>query len=198
MTIVRFLQKNPDAALRDLETFLNADLPGLLTPSLGLLRAVLASYAVETAGRWSLRSEDASSSRRADLEAAADALSALASRLGVTIRREESPQRLILWQDSGETVYAFYLLASAVAGGIARQNLYPPEHCLLVIPGGRAGLLAYKLNRDPALKAVMERWRIMKFRTLRRLSEMTGLTRERFEKELSGDPIEPPEQMKLF
>jgi hypothetical protein len=198
MTIVRFLQKNPDAALRDLETFLNADLPGLLTPSLGLLRAVLASYAVETAGRWSLRSEDASSSRRADLEAAADALSTLASRLGVTIRREESPQRLILWQDSGETVYAFYLLASAVAGGIARQNLYPPEHSLLVIPGGRAGLLAYKLNRDPALKAVMERWRIMKFRTLRRLSEMTGLTRERFEKELSGDPIEPPEQMKLF
>ncbi|MBE3118576.1 MAG: hypothetical protein IMZ50_07470, partial [Candidatus Atribacteria bacterium] len=138
------------------------------------------------------------STRRADLDTAAQALTALAARLGVTPQRQESPQRLILWQDSGETVYAFYLLASAVAGRILRQNPYPPERSLLVLPGGRAGLLAYKLDRDPALRCVAERWHIVKFRALRRLSEMTGLTRERFEKELSGDPIEPPEQMKLF
>ena len=198
MAIFRFLQKNPGAALQDLETALNAELPGLLTPSLGLLRAVLASYAVETDGRWSLRPEDSPSTRRADLDTAAQALTALAARLGVTPQRQESPQRLILWQDSGETVYAFYLLASAVAGRILRQNPYPPERSLLVLPGGRAGLLAYKLDRDPALRCVAERWHIVKFRALRRLSEMTGLTRERFEKELSGDPIEPPEQMKLF
>lgn len=198
MTIVHFLQKNPGAALRDLETALNAGLPGLLTPSLGLLRAVLASYAVETDGRWSLRPEDSPSTRLADLESAAQALTALAPRLGVTLQRQEIPQRLILWQDSGELVYAFYLLASAVAGRILWQNPYLPERSLLVLPGGRAGLLAYKLDRDPALRHVAERWRIVKFRALRRLSEMTGLTRERFEKELSGDPIEPPEQMKLF
>jgi hypothetical protein len=198
MTIVRFLQKNPGAVLRDLEMALNAELPGLLTPSLGLLRAVLASYALETDGRWSLRPEDSPSTRLADLETATHALTALASRLGVTLQRQESPQRLILWQDSGETVYAFHLLASAVAGRILRQNPYPPERSLLVLPGGRAGLLAYKLGRDPALRSVAERWRIVKFRALRRLSEMTGLTLERFEKELSGDPIEPPEQMELF
>ena len=198
MATVRFLQKNPEAALRDLETALNAELPGLLTPSLGLLRAVLASYAVEAGGRWSLRPEDSPSTRRADLEAAEQALSALAPRLGVTLQRQESPQRLILWQDSGETVFAFYLLASAIAGRILRQNPYPPKRSLLVIPGGRAGLLAYKLGRDPALRSVAEGWRIVKFRTLRRLIEMPDLTRERFEKELSGDPIEPPEQMKLF
>ena len=67
-----------------------------------------------------------------------------------------------------------------------------------MLPGGRAGLLAYKLERDPALKAILERWRIVKFRVLRRLAEMTALTREGFEKELSGDPIAAPEQMKLF
>jgi hypothetical protein len=43
-----------------------------------------------------------------------------------------------------------------------------------------------------------ENWRIVKFRTLRRLSEISDLTREHFEEELGGDPIEPPEQMKLF
>ncbi len=198
MAVVRFLQKNPEAALRDLETALNAELPGLLTPSLGLLRAVLASYAIETDGRWNLRPEDAPSTRRADLEAAAQVLTTLAPRLGVTLQRQESPQQLILWQDSGETVYAFTLLASAVAGRILRQKPYPPERSLLVLPGGRAGLLAYKLERDPSLRSAAERWRVVKFRALRRLSEMTGLTRERFEKELGGDPIEPPEQMKLF
>ncbi len=198
ITIVRFMQKNPNVTLRDLETALNAELPGLLTPSLGLLRAVLSSYAVEADGYWSLRPEDTPSTRRADLETATQVLAALASRLGITLQQQESPQRLLLWQDSGETVYAFYLLASAVTGRILRQNPYPPERSLLVLPGGRAGLLAYKLDRDPTLRAMAERWRIVKFRALRRLFEMTGLTRERFEKELGGDPIEPPEQMKLF
>jgi hypothetical protein len=198
MTIVSILQKKPGMAVVNLVTALNTELPGLLTPSLGLLRAVLASYAVEADGHLSLRPQDSPSSRRTDLETAAQALSTLALRLGVTLQRQESPQRLILWQDSGETIYAFYLLASAIAGRILRQNPYPPERSLLILPGGRAGLLAYKLDRDPALRCVAERWRIVKFRALRRLTEMTGLTRELFEKELSGDPIEPPEQMKLF
>lgn len=198
MAVVHFLHKNPGAALRDLETALNAEFSGLLTPSIGMLRAVLASYAVETNGGWSLRPEDSPSTRRTDLETAAQVLTSLPVQLGVTIQRQESPQRLILWQDSGETVYAFYLLASAVAGRILRQNRYPANRSLLVLPGGRAGLLAYKLDRDPALRSVAEGWRILKFRALRRLSGVTGLTRERFEKELSGDPIEPPEQMKLF
>jgi len=196
--IVLFLNKHPGAATRDMETALNAELPGLLTPSLGLLRAVLASYAVETNGLWNLRPEDSPSVRRADLETAAQALTELAPRLGFTPQRQDSPNRLILWQDSSEIVYAFYLLASAVAGQKLRQNTYPPERSLLVLPGGRAGLLAYKLDRDPVLKSLAERWRIVKFRALRRLSEMTDLTRERFEKELSGDQIETPEQMKLF
>ncbi len=44
----------------------------------------------------------------------------------------------------------------------------------LILPGGRAGLLAYKLERDPALRSMAERWRIVKFRHLRRLA---GLSR---------------------
>ena len=198
MAVVRYMQNHPKASFQDLETAMNAELPGLLTPSLGLLRAVLASYGIETDGHWSLRSEDAPSTRRADLETATHILSILGSRLGFTLHRQESPQRIILWQDSNETVYAFYLLASAVTGRLLRQNPYPPEHSLLILPGGRAGLLAYKLDRDPSLRFIAEHWRIVKFRALRRLSEITGLTRELFEKELSGDPIEPPEQMKLF
>lgn len=196
---VRYLQKKTSCTLRDLENALNNEFSGLLTPSLGLLRAVLASYAVESDGHWDLRTEDFPAARRADLEAVVFSLATLASRLGYTLQREESPKRIVLWQEDGETSYAFHLLASAAAGRLLRQNEYPPPiNNFLVLPGGRAGLLAYKLDRDPYLAALADHWRIVKFRHLRRLAAMAGLTREHFEKNLSSDPIEPPEQMKLF
>jgi hypothetical protein len=196
--VVRFLIKNPGAKMRELETTVNNELPGLMTPSLGLLRAVISSYAEEADGRLTLRQEDQPSNRRADLESAAEALAGLGTRLGYSLERKESPLRLILWQEAGRNIHAFYLLASAIAGKILRQNPYQKDGSILVLPGGRAGLLAYKFERDPDLKSLATPWKIVKFRTLRRLFEMTNLSREQFEEELGGDPIEPPEQMKLF
>jgi hypothetical protein len=195
---VKFLQKNPACTIRDLEIALNTELPGLLTPSLDLIHAVLASYALETDGRWTLRPEDSPSSRRADLETAAEYLAALGSRLGYTLQREEKNQRLVRWMEHGKTIYNFTLLASAVVGRLLRQYPGSSENNFLILPGGRAGLLAYKLDRDAALRSLAGHWRILKFRHLRRLAGLTGLTREHFEKEFSSDPIEMPEQMKLF
>lgn len=198
IALVGHLQKNPGLTFRELETRLNADFPGLQTPSLALLRAVLTSYALETDGRWRLRPEDTPSARRADLDSAAQILTSLAPRLGCTAVVEQSPWRIIRWKDARGLVYAFHLIASAVAGKILRGAIDPPERCVLVLPGGRAGLLAYKLDRDPDLRSRAERWRVVKFRHLRSLSEIPGLTRERLDRELTGDPIERPEQMKLF
>jgi hypothetical protein len=198
IAVVHFLQKNPACTLRDLEIVLNAALPGLLTPSLGLIRAVLTSYAIETSGHWNLRPEDYPAARRADLEIAAQSLATLGTRFGYTLQREEKGQRLVRWLENGQIIFSFTLLASAVVGGLLRQNPSPPMNSFLVLPGGRAGLLAYKFERDPDLRAIAGRWHIIKFRHLRRLAGLTGLTREHFVKEFSGDPIEPPEQMKLF
>ncbi len=86
ISVVRFFLQNPGTTLRDIETAVNAELPGLLTPSQGLLRAVLASYAIEVDGNWSLRPEDSPSARRVDLEAAGQVLAGLAPRLGFTLR----------------------------------------------------------------------------------------------------------------
>ncbi|HTX91349.1 MAG TPA: hypothetical protein VMC09_09035 [Anaerolineales bacterium] len=198
VAIVRFLQKNPDCLLRDLESALDRDFQGLDTPSLGLVHAVLASYASAVDGRWNIRPQDSPAARRTDLETAAQVLSGLASRLGYTCLREESPQRMVLWQEAGQAVYAFHLVASALTSRLLRGNPYPADKSVLVLPGGRAGLLAYKLDRDPVLYSLAEPWRLVKFRHLRRLTELTTLNRDRFAKELSNDPIEAPEQMKLF
>jgi hypothetical protein len=199
MLLVPFLQKNPGCRFPDIETALNADLRGLFTPPLGLVREVLASYAFETDGGWTLRPEDSPAARRGDLESAAAQLVALGARLGYAVSRADKDGRIVLWQEGGETAYAFHLLASAIAGQAVRQNPHPPERSLLVLPGGRAGLLSAKLRRDPALEALWNRgWRVLKFRQLRRLAESEHLDREQWEKDLSGDPLEPPEQMRMF
>ncbi len=199
LAVVRFLQERLACSWPELEECLNAELSGLFTPSLGLIKAVLTSYAVETEGRWSLRQEDFPSPRRVDLESASRLLETLADRLGYTATWIEGPDRLLLWQENARTVYAIYLLASAGAGKILRQNPYPPECSLLALPGGRSELLAAKLRRDPALEQVWKGgWRALKFRQLRRLAEIPSMTRDGWEKDLSGDPIEPLEQMKMF
>jgi hypothetical protein len=199
VAVVQFLQKHPNCTRRELEASLNAEFPGLLTPSLGLVNEILSSYATDVEGRWCLRPEDAIPLRRADLEASGRALETLAARMKYHLVQPESPRRLLLWQEKGKTVYAFFLLASTVVGRLLRENLYPVECCLLVLPGGRAGLLTAKLRRDPALDAIWQGgWRVLKFRHLRRLAEATGLRREAWERGLGSDPIEPPEQMKMF
>jgi hypothetical protein len=195
---VKMLQKNATCNLPELESTLNKSLPGLMTPSLGLTRAVLASYAVETDRQWSLRPEDTTSARRKDLETASQSLAALGTQFGYSIQREEINQRLVRWLENGRVIYVFYLMASAVVGRLLRLNPTMAVKRFLIIPGGRAGLLSYKLDRDPALKSLAEQWRIAKFRHLRRLAGLNGLTRENFEKEFSSDPIEPPEQLKMF
>jgi hypothetical protein len=39
---------------------------------------------------------------------------------------------------------------------------------------------------------------VLKLRQLRHLAESEHLDREQWEKELAGDPLEPPEQMRMF
>ncbi len=196
--VVQQLQKHAGCSHREIEGHLNSAFPGLLTPSLGLLRAVLTSYAVEADGKWSLRPEDSATVRRTDLEFVAQSLVTLGERLDYTVQREGTPNRVVLWLENGQPSHSFHLIASAVTGRLLRHNISAAANRFIVLPGGRAGLVAYKLNRDPSLAELARNWRIVKFRHLRRLAEISGLSRAAFEKNLATDPIEPPEQMKLF
>jgi hypothetical protein len=99
---------------------------------------------------------------------------------------------------AGKLVYAFHLVASAVVGRILRGATDPPGRSVLVLPGGRAGLLSYKLDRLPDLRSRIDGWRVVKFRHLRSLLDLHHLSRKDWEKEMTADPVEKPEQMKLF
>ena len=79
------------------------------------------------------------------------------------------------------------MLASALVSRALEASL---EDTIIVIPGGRAALIAYKQERDPSLKTRMKAHHVAKYRLLRSISEMQMLTRESFEEQLINDPVE--------
>jgi hypothetical protein len=195
--VVTFLQKHPASSLLELEQGLYPEFPGVLTPSKALVWAVLESYGVEEAGRWRLRDEDSATHRRAELKKMSALIETIGERLGYGT--QQNNENVCIWKEKRKTVRVFYLVASAVTGRILAENKHPLEKCLLVLPGGRAGLLAYKENRDPRLRKRLEGWRIVKFRLLRSLADIPVLNRDTFEEQLVSDPVEQTQgQMMMF
>jgi hypothetical protein len=196
VAIVTFLQKNPNCIYLEIEDNLNSRLPGLLTPSKGLIYAVLYSYAEKQAASWKLRAEDNASVRRAELNKIAGHIESIGQRLHFTTSKQD---KILIWLENNKPVRFFYLLASALVGRALTEPTYPPEQSMIVIPGGRAGLVAYKAQRDPSLAEHVKAYRVVKYRLLRALSELPILTRETFEEQITSDPIEQSKgQMMMF
>ncbi|MGE5375637.1 MAG: hypothetical protein ACM3XO_11330, partial [Bacteroidota bacterium] len=196
VAVVTFLQRHPTSIYLEVEDDLYPRFPGLLTPSKGMIYAVLSSYATREEGAWMLRPEDTASLRRTELNKVRSMLGALGSRLGFSTARHE---RTELWQEEEQTVYAFHILASALLGRTLAEASYPAGKSILVLPGGRASLATYKAQRDPSLAARLKEVRVMKYRLLRTLLEVPVLTRESFGKQIASDPLEKSKlQMILF
>ena len=193
VAIVTFLQKNQNAIYLEIENDLYPRFTGLLTPSKGLIYAVLNSYGERESGAWILRMEDAASARREELNNISALIESIGKRLGYTTRKAD---KLLYWDKNEKPVHSFYILASAL---ISRALETSNEDTILVIPGGRAALAAYKQDRDPSLKTRMKGHRVVKYRLLRAISEMQILTRESFEEQVANDPVEKSTgQMMMF
>ena len=196
VAVVTFLQKHPNSIFLEIEQDLYPRLPGLLTPSQAMIYAVLTSYANKENGAWILRSEDVASARRDELNRIARLVEAIGARMGYTTRKLE---KNYLWEQNQALERTFYILASALIGRALAETPYPPEQTVIVIPGGRAALAAYKIQRDPSLAAHLKAVQVVKYRLLRTLVELPVLTRETFEEQVAGDPLEKSKsQMMLF
>ena len=162
------------------------ELTGLLTPDRRLVYACLRSYAAlnPDSGLWQLRAEDEPTRRTADLLEIHDLLVDLGSRLGFEVHDEE---RVEWWGGRGGPRYAFHLIAT---GSPAEAGSEVPAGYCLVIPGGRAALLAEKARRNPVLRRWLDGVRVIKFRHIRRLAVETTLGIENFDERLAIDPPE--------
>jgi hypothetical protein len=196
MAIVNYLQKSPDCIYLEIENELYRHFTGLLTPSKRIIYAVLNSYAEREDGKWKLRREDVASARINDLKSMSAIIETIGRRLKYGFHKQD---KWLVWDDNGKPGRVFYLLASALVRRAIDDNPYPPEQSILVIPGGRAALIAYKEERDPVLAERMQPYRLVKYRSWRSLSEVPILTRATFEEQISGDPVEQAKgQMMMF
>ncbi len=194
----------------DLASALYATFPGLLTPPRDLIRAVLSSYALEESpGIRRLRPEDAPAARAAERNELQALLLSLGLRLGYAVQDVPAtpgpwqPCR-VLWLDENGPARAFVIQTAAALGPLLApidpSLALIPHHVL--IPGGRAALVAHKLQRVPGWTGMMAArgWQFVKNRHLRRLAEMAELDRAGFAARLSLDPIveQPETQLSFF
>ncbi|KAA0279713.1 MAG: hypothetical protein EDM79_04140 [Chloroflexi bacterium] len=193
VAVVTYLQKNQNAIYLEVEGELNNQFPGLMTPSKALIYAVLNSYAEKDGGSWTLRREDFASARRDEMEKVFDLLEEIGKRLDYGSKRDHP---VLTWLEKGKPVRRFHVLASAL---VHRALEKADGQTVIVFPGGRAALVAYKQERDPSLKEGLKKHRLVKYRTLRGLLELPILTRETFDEQITSDPVEKAVgQMMMF
>jgi len=193
VAIVTFLQKKNKTVCLEIETDLYPRFPGLLTPSKGMVHAVLNSYARKDGESWKLREEDLALARREEMNKIFGILETLGEWLNYQSQKKDEQ---LIWKENDKTVKKFHVLASAL---ISRALENADEQTVIVIPGGRAALAAYKQERDPVLKARLKKHPLVKYRLLRSLLEVQMLTRETFYKQIASDPVEASTgQMMMF
>lgn len=203
--VLRLLEGAANVNAPSLERRLCATFSGLLTPGAALVRRCLFSYGEESHGLWRLRAEDDSFVRADDVVQVGEELIALGKRLGYKVAGGAELE----WRDPDSTILAFHFVITDsaivrpwVIGRDHNVAHVEASHHVLVLPGGRAGLLQFKLGRDPQLQATVEQggWLFLKFRHVRRLLADPGLNRIAFLTALGLDPLveQGTEQMPLL
>lgn len=186
----RLLVAEREMGFDDLLAAVYARFSGPLSPDQPLVTACITAYSeVGPNGQVSLRAEDDPLLRRTEIAEVREQLVKLGESIGFGVSRRLN--RDITWQDGDRPLYTFRCTATALLGPHLLKA--PPTGSgrpCLVLPGGRAALVALKLKRDPRLRAIatQDRWTFVKFRHLRRMS-VEVKQRSDIEVYLGLDPI---------
>ena len=189
MALVNNLLDLPGSSFAEIDTALCQAFPDLETPEEELVAAILESYAEEEGeGQWVIRENDSPKARQEDLMEMNQLLTQLGELLGFVV---DAGETTVTWRylATGEMLH-FFTTASAMLGKIVLAADHEPKDSLIVLPGGRSKLVLFKLERDPRLEQEIKRgWRFLKFRSVRRLWENSGLNRENLAAQIDLDPI---------
>jgi hypothetical protein len=192
----------------DLVNAVYARLPASLTPDLALVQGCIESYGVRDGEGLRLRPEDDQHRRRREIEGMRENLITMGRGLGYYAVAGDVWD--VRWLEGGRDAYGFVVASTAAVASYLLDSDLPTlqanstgevRRCL-VVPGGRAGLIDLKLQRDPRLTSAVKRdgWQFIKFRHLRRLMAKDDLDRYAFKTVLGLDPIVEQEgaQIPLF
>jgi hypothetical protein len=185
LLVLEALRFRPGASLHSIEVRLCESLRGLQTPDRRLVMACLESYAVGAGEGWSLRPEDGAERRQADILEIRNLLAGLGERLGYRVRSDEA----IFWEERGRPTFVFHVQETAALAGFLDAS--PPSAQVVVLPGGRASLVAEKERRDLRLRRwLSEGGRVVKFRHIRRLAVEASVHTGNFAERLGIDPTQ--------
>ncbi|MFN2291835.1 MAG: hypothetical protein ACK2UC_11635 [Anaerolineae bacterium] len=176
--------------------------PEALTPDRALISNCLQSYGQEaTTGAWLLRSEDEPAAREAEYVDILQQVQALGRRLGYRTGSLEPFDAAWFQGQRARAVFCVRWKATLrpvldLAGQAAGARLY------LVIPGGRAPLVDYKLSHNPLWQQAVDRagWRFIKYRHVRQLAGQADVDEYALRTIVGLDPIVEKEgaQIPLF
>ena len=199
--VVRHLIQNSETTSKAVKVAAYAEMPGIFTPSHDDLLNCLESYAdlVDPDSHlWRLRESDQPATRKVDIAE----MNAALTRIGQTLGYEVRAGDYLTWHEPGSPTasYSFVVLASAIVEKHLTNPQNDAKNRIILIPGSRANLLAYKEERDPVLKAKLDHgFTLMKYRLVRDLEANPLLSRELFREQLMADPPEfQSSQLALF
>jgi hypothetical protein len=189
--VVEMLPERSEWHVEDLVNEAFSAFSGPYTPELGLVLTIVDSYAVLEDGRLRIRAEDEARRRAAEVKALGEDLAGLGNRLGFAIAEDRGFD--VGWVSDGQEEYLFWISSSACLWQYLlanRKGGTEATRCL-VIPGGRAQLVSFKLQRDPRLAEWLTagKWQFIKFRHVRRLVAQDDLDQHALKTVLGLDPI---------
>ncbi|MCB2209605.1 hypothetical protein KQH62_01810 [bacterium] len=199
--VVKYLSTHNQTKAEDLIQTVYGLLRGIFTPSHDDILNCLESYAEPLdpeARLWQLQEGERPEARREDIAEMRANLNEIGRTLGYLVEGDDP----LLWIDPGEAVptYSFHILTTAIVKKHMQEFLSAAQTPILLIPGSRANLLAYKEERDPVLKAALDRdFVLVKFRLIRDLKANPLISRELFMEQIQVDPPEyRSSQLALF
>jgi hypothetical protein len=150
-----------------------------------------------TSGTWQLKPSETTQIREADKRGVQD----LVTRLGKKFRVRQEGEHPINWYlQSGreEPIYRLYISSTATTDRKAICSDVAGCETVFILPGSRAGLLKFKLERDSYLRELLDnRFHFLKYRTLRSIAQRTDVTLELWKMLIDSDPLSLEENTQL-
>jgi hypothetical protein len=200
-TIVQYLKQERTTTAQAIKKMVFQSFPGLFTPRANIILTCLESYAnlMDTGLHlWELKDSEKDFARKNDINIILNSI----RQIGDCLKFKVAGENPLLWfsETADHPDFKIIIISSANIP-IEQFNNHPiAKTNIIVLPGSRANLLAFKEQRNPVLKQTLrDKCIIVKFRLIRDLEANPLLTRELFFEQIQVDPPEyHASQLALF
>lgn len=197
--IYQWLQREKHIPQISLWERINQRFSGYLTPPQDLVRTCLESYAEldPNSHTWTLKANETPESRAEDINQIRGLVKSVGDKMGIHADGE-NPTNWFLINNSDAPIYRLFISSTAVLNRKAVTAERDACETIVLIPGSRAGLMKFKIDRDPYLRELLtEKIHFVKFRTLRSIASRADLSLEIWRVLIDSDPLSRDETTQL-